>query len=534
MKFRRIPGGCLAAILVFALWQMMSYPLTSVSADDNTAVRLFAPQDSIDNITKDARSDSNKLCSTEPKNRADSVRALVSYLGLGEGSTVADIGAGGGQDTWVFAEIVGEKGTVFSEEIVENMVKSLKTEAEKKGLGQVSAVLGRSDDPCLPPNSVELVFLYHVYHHFAKPREMLRGIWRTLRPGGHLAVVDRHRGTLRDWVPRHLREQKHFWIAETTVVREAREEGFAFVACAEQCWHEKDHFVLIFQRPKGLASPGRDPDLFRPIPINKCAHLFLPINRPYQHPVFVALGQARELIAPILKSSSDKGLEIVLEEWATQKEERPLLPSDVSLPSVLTEKGDSNLGAEPIDVVFFLDSYHLLFHGRTLLSKIYEKLSPTGCIYILDRKAEKLLSRREASHCRKIHPETVKQEMTEAGFFLWFRGPRLARDRFLLVFGKDRPTKVSLEDNLFVGGPVIPEPPGGWLKKNYWRLLGLKTDDGRFIPFKEPGRKVTMEKVPSGSSDKEFWKIPKENLILHLDKKAEEYLLTDYRFLDGQ
>ena len=30
----------------------------------------------------------------------------------------------------------------------------------------------------------------------------------------------------------------------------------------------------------------------------------------------------------------------------------------------------------------------------------------------------------------------LEQEMTEAGFSLWFHGPRLARDRFLLVFGK--------------------------------------------------------------------------------------------------
>jgi len=536
MNCRKVPTCCLVAVVfTFAVSQMTPHLVASASSDKNAVAKPVATPECIDNRSvKKTPGEPDKIRSAKPKNRADSVRALVSLLGLGEGSTVADIGAGGGRDTWVFAEIVGEKGTVFAEEIVENKVKSLKTEAEKKGLNQVSAVLGRSDDPCLPPDSVDLVFLYHVYHHFAKPREMLRGIWRTLRPGGHLAVVDRNRGTLRDWVPRHLREKKHFWIAETTVVREAREEGFAFVACAEQCWHEEDHFVLVFQRPKEMESPGRGQDPFLPIPINKCAHLFLPLGRPYRHPVFVALGEARELIAPILKSSSGEGLEIVLEEWATQKDERPPLPSDVSLPSVLTEKGAPNLGAEPIDVVFFLDSYHLLFHGKTLLSKIYEKLSPNGCIYILDRKAQKPLSRRETSHRRKIHPGTVMQEMSEAGFFFWFRGPRPARDRFLFVFGKDRPVKVPLEDNLFIGGPVIPKPPGRWLKENYWRLRGLNTADGGFIPFKEPGRKDKIEKVPSGSPDKEFWKILKENLVLHFDKKAEEYLLTDYRFLDGQ
>lgn len=177
--------------------------------------------------------------------------------------------------------------------------------------------MGRKDDPCLPSNSVDLVYMNHVYHHLAKSREMLRGIWHALRPGGHLVVVDRQLGTLHDWIPRELREKKHFWIAETTVVREAREEGFAFVECAEQYWHAKDDFVLIFQCPKELDNPSSDPDPFLPISVEQCSDIFLPLARLYRNPVIVALGQARELIVPILENSSGEVLEIILEEWAT-------------------------------------------------------------------------------------------------------------------------------------------------------------------------------------------------------------------------
>jgi predicted methyltransferase len=535
MKFRKVPNHCVVTVVfAFAIWQTTSHLIASVSAVENAAAKPVASLGSTGNSTKDVSREPDKLCSTKPSNRAESVRAIVSHLGLGEGSVVADIGAGRGRDTWVFAKIVGEKGTVFAEEITENNVKSLRSEADKRGLAHVRTVLGCTDDPCLPPNSVELVYLNHVYHHLAKPREMLRGFWRALKPGGYLAVVDRRLGTLRDWVPRHLREKKHFWIAETTVVREAREEGFAFMCCAEQCWHEKDHFALIFQRPKDLESPGHDPDLFRPISMEKCRHLFLPLARPYQQPVFVALGETRKLMVPILENSSGEGLDIVLEEWATQKEERPPLPPNVSLPSVLTESGDPHLEDEQIDVVFFLDSYHLLFHGKTLLAKIYEKLSPTGCVYVLDRKAEKPLSRREASHRRKIRPKAVKQEMAEAGFFLWFRGPRPARDRFLLVFGKARPEKVLPKDDPFVGGPAIPEPPGRWLKRNYWRIRGFKTVDGRFVLLRVPGQKGSVEKVRNGPPGKEIWKIPKEKLVLYFEKKDEVYLLTDYQSLGRQ
>ena len=443
MKFGKVAGRYLTVVL-FVLSVCCTLPhLGSLShAKTNVEAEQASHQESTENCINLPAEASGKSEPARPKDRAESLRAIVSHLGLGKGSAVADIGAGNGRDTWVFAEIVGETGKVYPEEIGEDMVRSLKDSAEKKELTQVSAVLGRSDDPCLPSESIDLAYMNRVYHHFAKPREMLRGIWRSLKPGGYLVIVDQQRGTLRDWVPRHIREEKHHWIAETTVVREAREEGFAFLACAEQLWYEEDPFVLVFQRPEALESPGHDPDPFQPISVEDCRHLFLPSVGRYQNPVFIALGQARELIAPILEHSSGEGLDIVLEEWATQKDERPLSPTGVSMPSVLTKDGDPNLGDEPIDVVFFLDSYHLLFHGKTLLAKLHEKLMPTGRIYVLDRRAKKPLSRREASHRREIPPKTVEQEMGKAGFSLWFRGPRLARDRFLLVFGKAPPGKV--------------------------------------------------------------------------------------------
>jgi len=535
MKSQKVLNRCLAVLIFsFTMHQVTLQFVAPVWANENVATKPVTLLDSIDNTTKDSTRRPKKLNSAKPNDRAGSLHAVASHLGLVKGSVIADIGAGRGRDTWVFANIVGGTGAVFAEEIVESMVESLKTDAEKRGLSQVRAVLGRTNDPCLPANSVDLVYLNHVYHHFAKPREMLRGIWRALKPGGYLVVVDQRRGTLRDWVPRQLREKRHFWIAETTVVREAREEGFAFRECAEQCWHTKDDFVLIFQRPKDLANPCTDPDPFLSFPVEKCSYFFLPLSRPYQEPVFAALGLARELMVPILENSSGKGLEIVLEEWATQKEERPPLPSNVSLPSVLTKNGDPNLPIESIDVVFFLDSYHLLFHGKTLLAKIHEKLSPTGCVYVLDRKAKKPLSRREASHRRKIQTKIVKQEMDESGFFLWFRGPRPAHDRFLLVFGKTEPEKIPPEEDPFIGDPVIPESPGKWLKRNYWRLRGLKTIEGRFILLREPGKNGSVEKVPSDSPDQEIWKIPKEKLMLYFKEKDEKYLLMDYRFLDKQ
>ena len=337
MIFRRVLKHCLAIVVVFTMCRITSHSVAFVCTDENISAKSVASQDSIENNAKILSEESYELRSAKPKDRASSIRALMSSLGLVKGSAIADIGAGNGKDTWVFAEIVGKTGKVYAEEIVEDKIKSLTNAAEQKNLAHVIAVLGRSDDPCLPSDSVDLVYINRVYHHFAKSREMLRGIWRSLKPGGYLVVIDQRRGTLRDWVPRHIREKKHHWIAETTVVRETREEGFIFFKCAEHLWHEKDPFVLIFQRPEKLKAPGNDPDQFMPLAVDGYFNLFLPPSGRYQNPVFVALGESRSLIGPILEHSNGRGLDIVLEEWATQKEERPWLPHGVSLPSVLTK-----------------------------------------------------------------------------------------------------------------------------------------------------------------------------------------------------
>lgn len=480
---------------------------------------------------RERRSESSKASLDKAKARAASVAALCAKLGLGQGAVIADIGAGKGQDSWVFAERVGPSGTVYALEVTEKLTKSLEEEVKKRGLAQVHVVQGRDEDSGLPHDCLDLAYMHNVYHHLSMPREILRGVWRALRPGGYLVVVDRNRGTLRDWVPRQQRKEKHFWLAETTVVRESREEGFAFVGLAEECWEPQEPFVLVFQRPKDQKEPGRDPDGFLPLAEKDGFRRLLPLGAPYRQPVFVALGEARSWIGPILQCSSGPGLEIVLEEWATQKDERSPLPAEVFLPSILTDNGDPHLVDKQIDVVFFLDSYHLLFHGKTLLAKLRERLAPGGCVYIVDRDAKQPLSRREASHRRQIGPDVVKQEMAEAGLVLWSEGPRLAPDRFLLLFGKTKPEELTPEADPLLGGPEIGDSPGTWLKDNGWRLRGLKTADGKLIRLAHPGQPAAAERVKTAACDTEAWKLPRLNLLLMFRRTATGYVIEESQSL---
>jgi predicted methyltransferase len=419
-------------------WRAVATVILSVTAWAAVAASARPqPPSGAANVSSASASSTEDSAPQRPADRAAAMRALAARLQLGAGKTVADIGAGKRDDTWVLADIVGPSGHVYAVEITDDLVKSLKQAAEERQVAQVSAVLGHNDSPQLSPASVDLAFMRLVYHHLSQPREMVREIWRAVKPGGYFVVVDCMRGTLREWVPREVRTQKHVWIAETTVVREACEEGFRFVACADELSESKENpFVLIFQRPEHTSEPGHPWDPPLPLSITTVAPMLLPPGRPLERPVVIALGQARELIPPILQRSAGAGLEIVLEEWATQQDERPPLPEGVSLPAVLTNRGDPHLGPEPIDAVFFLDTYHLLFHGPTLLAALHERLSPGGRVYILDRAATEPLSRRDASHRRQIDPQMARDELAAAGFVLESSDQHPAADRFLLIFRK--------------------------------------------------------------------------------------------------
>jgi hypothetical protein len=133
-----------------------------------------------------------------------------------------------------------------------------------------------------------------------------------------------------------------------------------------------------------------------------------------------------------------------------------------------------------------------------------------------------------------IQPETVEREMSAAGYHLWFRGPRLAPDRFLLVFGKTQADKVSPEADPFVGGPKIDRPPGQWLQENYWRLRGLKTTDGRFARLTRKAKDGEVQIVPVSSDGKDDWQITIENLRLRFQQTEKEYSVESFRLLDGK
>jgi predicted methyltransferase len=120
------------------------------------------------------------------------VGRVMDLLGISEGKSVADLGAGSGWFTARAARRVGPKGTVYAEDINPNAVTYIEARAKREGLTNVRCVLGTPDDPALPPSSVDAVLLLKVYHEIAHPVRVMRTVRVGLRPGAKVGIIDRN------------------------------------------------------------------------------------------------------------------------------------------------------------------------------------------------------------------------------------------------------------------------------------------------------------------------------------------------------
>lgn len=115
---------------------------------------------------------------------------IMDHLGIGEGSLVADLGAGGGWFTIRLAHRVGPNGRVYAQDIQPEMIGAIERRVEREGLSdRVKTVLGTPDDPQLPV-PVDVVLIVDAYHEMDDPRTLLRNVRKSLRNGGRIGIVE--------------------------------------------------------------------------------------------------------------------------------------------------------------------------------------------------------------------------------------------------------------------------------------------------------------------------------------------------------
>ena len=154
----------------------------------------------------------------------DKRRTIVQTLDLRPGMDIADIGAGTGFFSLLFAEQVGKSGNVFAVDITDDFINNIKRRAKENNLENIHGIVSSQKDTRLAPDSVDLVFVCDTYHHFEYPQTMLASMKRALRPGGKLIIIDfrKQPEVSSSWVMSHVRSNKQ------AVIKEIEQAGFNF------------------------------------------------------------------------------------------------------------------------------------------------------------------------------------------------------------------------------------------------------------------------------------------------------------------
>ncbi|HYC11082.1 MAG TPA: class I SAM-dependent methyltransferase [Nitrososphaerales archaeon] len=118
-------------------------------------------------------------------------------MGVREGQTVADIGAGHGYFTVPAALIVGESGFVYSVEPDRTRSERIATRVASEGLRNVKVLnTGAERLSDIPSETVDLALSAFTLHHFHDAKAAKDEVKRILRKGGVFYVWDRVPGTI--------------------------------------------------------------------------------------------------------------------------------------------------------------------------------------------------------------------------------------------------------------------------------------------------------------------------------------------------
>jgi predicted methyltransferase len=172
---------------------------------------------------------------------------VIDALGVKSGHRVADIGCGFGYFTFRLAARVGAEGKVYAVDIDEGAVDKVRQRKEREKLAQVEPILGKSDDPRLP-NDLDAVLIVDTYHEFREYDRMSQAVFRALKPGGRLVIID---GEGPAGKPRTEYHRLHTIPAEL-VREEVTRNGFVFKESRPGFYdaeYGKKFYFLIFERP---------------------------------------------------------------------------------------------------------------------------------------------------------------------------------------------------------------------------------------------------------------------------------------------
>jgi len=117
---------------------------------------------------------------------------VIRAIGLKPGQVVADLGAGTGYFTFRLAEAVRPGGRVLAQDISVSALRSILRQSRTLApeASNVDVVLGLPEYTGIATETVDVAFICNVYHHVRDRATWVRDVYRILKPGGRVVLID--------------------------------------------------------------------------------------------------------------------------------------------------------------------------------------------------------------------------------------------------------------------------------------------------------------------------------------------------------
>lgn len=188
------------------------------------------------------------LATCQTLSGAESTDRVAELLGVEEGQSIADVGAGDGEWTFDLARRVGSVGQVFSTEVDLEKLEEVRNQASEQQLQNITPVLASESVTGLPVDCCDAILIRLVYHHFTQPEEMLSSLKRAIRPNGRTVIIDFKPGRL-DPVPGVPENRGGHGVDPELVIKEMTSAGFTLNQRIDAWDNREDRYCLVFDAP---------------------------------------------------------------------------------------------------------------------------------------------------------------------------------------------------------------------------------------------------------------------------------------------
>jgi ubiquinone/menaquinone biosynthesis C-methylase UbiE len=176
----------------------------------------------------------NTSAEKEDKNSPD----IISFLAIKTGSSIADLGAGGGYFSVKLASAAGTGGIVYAVDIDPASLAFIKSYAAEKDAENIKTVQASFENSGLENNSIDLIFMRNAYHDFSDRTAYFSRLRSVFKQGGRIAIIDYERSKLG-----FFRKLFGHSIDEKTIIKEMEQAGYKKIASHNFL---KEHSFNIF------------------------------------------------------------------------------------------------------------------------------------------------------------------------------------------------------------------------------------------------------------------------------------------------